>query len=816
MSRRIPLILWICVSAMMCIGNVWAEPIAVSNASFELEALDPGGWTNALQPAAAGEPSSGWIGRNGGSDGGTFIEHISGFHADGNQHLGMQNNYYVFQNTGVPWEANTVYTLTVAIGNRNAGFSPEGALAIIGLTTIDAAPDPDNRLADMNANEMIENDPWLAVAHELIPPPMDESTFEDAVLIFQTGDALPAGNVAIFLGDDASTGRAHFDHVRLETTPVNGGDNPLDPDGDGILTPVEEKHGLDPNVADADTDHDNDGLTANVEIFERGTLANDPDTDGDGLLDGVETGTGVFVDASDTGTDPVEGDTDGDGLSDGAEIAGTTSPLKADTDEDGFSDGKEVSANTDPTDPNSRPSFPVVIGYWPFDDPGSAETAELGPSAIVSTVNGDPEWVTGHTGQPNDFAIKFDGVDDSVTTEVSLLNDLPELTMSFWVRMEEEQLGNRIGLVGQNDAVEYGMIDPATMQWWSPAGSVNVPFGPTIEDWTHVAVVLDAEGFKVFANGEIIGESAGGGPVSSGDSLNIGGDGIFDNAGNYFLGEIDDVAIWDEALTDQQIVDLASKAVCPLGTCATGSFDITELRRAVDGQVDLTWESLAGLFYDVEHSPDLTPGSWQVVLNDFAAAGGEALLTSAIVQGDEGSAASYFRVVQVPPPPFLEEGFEGAAEGWEVSLFAGGTETATTWEFGAPTNGPSAAKTGDGVAGTDLDANYANGTTIQLRSPVIDTAGATGVKLSFAYYLDALEGEGGRVNLLEENGDLIQSLEPLFTGGDDGNTADWTEASIRLPSLDTVRSFIIEFQFLTAGDGSNGAGWFIDDVRVAK
>ena len=62
-----------------------------------------------------------------------------------------------------------------------------------------------------------------------------------------------------------------------------GGVNPLDPDGDGIFTPLEEKHGLDPNVADADSDKDGDGVIASVEIFELGTLANNPDTDGDGL-----------------------------------------------------------------------------------------------------------------------------------------------------------------------------------------------------------------------------------------------------------------------------------------------------------------------------------------------------------------------------------------------------------------------------------------------------------------------------------------------------------------------------------------------------
>ncbi|MGY8690947.1 MAG: LamG-like jellyroll fold domain-containing protein, partial [Verrucomicrobiales bacterium] len=159
---------------------------------------------------------------------------------------------------------------------------------------------------------------------------------------------------------------------------------------------------------------------------------------------------------------------------------------------------------------------------------------------------------------------------------------------------------------GQNDAVEYGMINPGTMQWWSPAGAIDVEFGPIVEDWTHVAVVLNAEGFKVFANGEIIGENAGGGPVSSGDTLNIGGDGVFDAEGNFFLGEIDDVAIWDEALSDSQIADLANQVICPLGACGGSGFNITEVNREADGAVSLTWVSGAGNFYDIEASPNMS------------------------------------------------------------------------------------------------------------------------------------------------------------------------------------------------------------------
>ena len=66
----------------------------------------------------------------------------------------------------------------------------------------------------------------------------------------------------------------------------------------------------------ASLDADGDGIAAFL----------DPDDDNDLLLDTVETGTGVFISASDTGTNPNLDDSDGDGLDDGQEVAGGSDP----------------------------------------------------------------------------------------------------------------------------------------------------------------------------------------------------------------------------------------------------------------------------------------------------------------------------------------------------------------------------------------------------------------------------------------------------------------------------------------------------------
>jgi DNA-binding beta-propeller fold protein YncE len=97
------------------------------------------------------------------------------------------------------------------------------------------------------------------------------------------------------------------------------------------------------------------------------------DMDGDGLLDGVETGSGVFVDENDTGTDPHDPDTDDDGLDDGEEVERDTDPHDPDTDDDGLEDGEEVERGTDPLDPDTDDDGVC--------DGGNAVPADGGPCA---------------------------------------------------------------------------------------------------------------------------------------------------------------------------------------------------------------------------------------------------------------------------------------------------------------------------------------------------------------------------------------------------------------------------------------------------
>jgi streptogramin lyase len=159
-----------------------------------------------------------------------------------------------------------------------------------------------------------------------------------------------------------------------------------DSDRDGLPDWWEREYGLDPaDPADAALDPDGDGLTHVWEYAAR-THPLQPDTDGDGLVDGVEL---FFV-----RSDPADPDTDGDSLLDGAEVdTHGTSPLKPDTDDDGMPDAFEVDAGLDPVrddaagdlDGDGWTNFEEYGWQTDVSDPASRPGARYGYSIADAT-----------------------------------------------------------------------------------------------------------------------------------------------------------------------------------------------------------------------------------------------------------------------------------------------------------------------------------------------------------------------------------------------------------------------------------------------
>ncbi|MDL1893825.1 OmpA family protein [Sphingobacteriales bacterium CHB3] len=180
--------------------------------------------------------------------------------------------------------------------------------------------------------------------------------------------------------DDDADGLTLAEERKFGTDP----DNP-DTDGDGLLDGEELKlYTTDPRKADSD----GDGIRDGDEILIYKTNPNKADTDGDGLSDGDE----IFR----YNTDPFKADTDGDGLTDGEEVLKyKTNPLKADTDGDGLTDADEIARGTNPLNPDTdgggvEDGLEVARGTNPLDRhddiPKPPPPLEVGKAIILEGI----------------------------------------------------------------------------------------------------------------------------------------------------------------------------------------------------------------------------------------------------------------------------------------------------------------------------------------------------------------------------------------------------------------------------------------------
>jgi len=156
--------------------------------------------------------------------------------------------------------------------------------------------------------------------------------------------------------------------------------------------------------------------------------------------------------------------------------------------------------------------------------------------------------------------------DDAVNTSISLDN-LSAFTLEAWIRPTVTPVADRIGLIGQNDTIELGFINPTTMQLWTPAtGGLDVPYNPQqIGEWTHIVGLGSGSFTQLFFNGQLVGQlddvviDYGASPFN----VNIGGDGVFDSSGNSFEGANDEVAIYTNALSADRVLAHYNAATVP-------------------------------------------------------------------------------------------------------------------------------------------------------------------------------------------------------------------------------------------------------------
>jgi hypothetical protein len=200
-----------------------------------------------------------------------------------------------------------------------------------------------------------------------------------------------------------------------------------------------------------------------------------------------------------------------------------------------------------------------LIGYWKLDEGAGTTARDSSGKNNNGTLRGGPLWVAGKVGQ----ALSFDGVDDYVEVphNASLIPTSGKATVSVWINAKRYtgpggSQWQGILAKGGWDPRLYNMYTEASGVIHFSTGPGNATIGSLspahlpLNEWVHVTVAVDGKHIYYF-NGEPVGEAGQGATVPNAGTavFTIGQTG----ESNFFLGMIDDVQLYDRALTAEQI-----------------------------------------------------------------------------------------------------------------------------------------------------------------------------------------------------------------------------------------------------------------------
>ena len=195
----------------------------------------------------------------------------------------------------------------------------------------------------------------------------------------------------------------------------------------------------------------------------------------------------------------------------------------------------------------------ALIAHYKLD--GNAKDA-------VANNHGEPTsgvtWVDGKLGK----AAQFDGSSFIETKIDKIPKDPKELSVAFWAKADfiDSHLG-MIGFVGDGGYTD-GFVITTTgssnvrVRYWTDGGT-NLSWDSgdfANQKESHFCVTLSKRTFKVYQDGVKVQEGEHTNPLNLNGIMNIG---LYTWQDNYFYGWIDDVRLYDHALSKREIRDLS-------------------------------------------------------------------------------------------------------------------------------------------------------------------------------------------------------------------------------------------------------------------
>jgi hypothetical protein len=236
-----------------------------------------------------------------------------------------------------------------------------------------------------------------------------------------------------------------------------------------------------------------------------------------------------------------------------------------------------------PYEAKLRQAYPIA--YWRLNEAGgSASSFDYWGGNILANTSvalGSPGPVPPeYSGiESTNTSGMYDGFSSFSATSASLMNNLAQFSVIGWFNIPAPILTARIGLFGQNDVIEFGFHGNGTdgipqVGVFTPRGSAFLNQSTNVLPgvWYLIAAVGSGTNVNLYlastngAGGVKIMQSStshaattnyGAAPFP----FRVGGGGILDVTGNFFPGTIDEVAVFDRAISSSELSDLFGAAL---------------------------------------------------------------------------------------------------------------------------------------------------------------------------------------------------------------------------------------------------------------
>ena len=149
-------------------------------------------------------------------------------------------------------------------------------------------------------------------------------------------------------------------------------------------------------------------------------------------------------------------------------------------------------------------------------------------------------------------ALRFDGVDDVATHVLTAPLTLPAYTLSLWVKPDAPNQANYVSFFNSGSTgkdFQIGFDGGGRFKLFGDSG--GGVFGPATTGWSHLAVVCDGSSRKLYLDGAQVATVANADNIFQHFRFGVNRGGTL-----FYKGLLDDVRLYEQALTDAQVRDL--------------------------------------------------------------------------------------------------------------------------------------------------------------------------------------------------------------------------------------------------------------------